>query len=155
MSSINKANDLKRVFANWHDGNSLNRLINKAEEAYQDGSSYLLVIEDTEEGVLGAYFMHELTKTSMSKKVGSAENFVFSLKEEFVWYKGRSLQATYFEFDGHDMYIGPGKTGCALLIDSDLKECHTAKSDVFNNEILTPSGRRDFEIKYIELFVFV
>lgn len=82
VPNIIKANDLKRIFSDWHDGHSLNQMIIKAEEAYEDGSSFLLVIEDTDGGIFGAFLNHELGKTSPTKKLGSSDNFVFSFCED-------------------------------------------------------------------------
>ncbi len=157
LPNINKSNDLKRIFASWIDGYSMQYMIGKAEEVQEESSSFLFVIEDEEGSIIGAYLMHELGKTSQQKKIGSPENFLFSVDEEGEpqFYHCGVGKHGLFEYDGSDMYLGLGKKGCALLIDSDLKEGHTAPSEVFNNDVLTITGKREFTIKNAELFVFV
>lgn len=155
VPNVFKANDLKLIFATWRDGRSLQHLIKTAERHYDDGTAYLLAIADEKGSVFGAFLEHRLSKDHSVVKCGSCENFLFRLEPQAEVFRGVLQQGTYYKYDGRDIYIGACASGCGLLLDSELKEGHTSKSEVYNCPPLTAGGNRDFKIASLELFTFV
>lgn len=155
VPSIYKTNDLKLVFATWRDGRSMQNLIKRAQLNYEEGTAYLLAVIDEEGSIFGAFLEHRLDKPHSVVNSGSCENFLFKLQPEPRFYRGVQDKGTYYQYDGSDMYIGACKSGCNLLLDADLKEGHTSRSDVYDCPPLTVSGNRVFRVVNLELFVFV
>lgn len=155
VPSIFKTNDLKLIFATWRDGRSMQSLIKTADSNYHEGAAFLLSIVDEKGTIFGAFLEHSLSKDHCVTKCGSCENFLFRLVPEPECYRGVLQKGAYYKFDGSDVYIGACATGCGLILDADLKEGHTSKSDVYDCPPLTLNGNRVFTIANLELFVFV
>lgn len=155
VPSIYKANDLKLIFATWRNGRSMQHLVKTADMNYNEGAAYLLVISDEKGSVFGAFLEHKLSKSHCVVKCGSCENFLFTLEPKPQCFRGVLQKGTYYQFDGQDMYIGACSSGCGLLVDVELKEGHTGKSEVYDCPPLTISGNRIFKIVHLELFLFV
>lgn len=156
IPSIHKANDLNMIFATWRDGRSIQYMVTLAEKFCEEMPGYVMIIQADDSSIFGAYLQHSLKKSSgKTKNQGSGEDFLFRLQPDPKCFCGVKGNHTYFDFDGQDIYIGACKSGCGLLIESDLKQGHTAKSEVFNCPPLTASGKKDFQIVNLELFSFV
>lgn len=148
---IYKAHDLKSIYLSWNDGLSLQHLVNKAANEPKT-TAFLLLIQDSDNCILGAFFCHPIEVTTFAKRVGAGENFVFRLNENSEFYKATGKNESYFEFNGDTIFVGSGGKGSALMIDSDLLEGFTQQSDTFGNKIL--AKRESFKIKFVELFAF-
>lgn len=155
VPNIYKANDLSLIYATWRDGRSMQTLIKKADDHYRDGVAYILAVIDENGSIFGAFLEHNLNKDHCVQKCGSCENFLFRLGPEAQCYRGVLQKGTYYKYDGNDIYIGACSSGCGLLLDSDLKEGHTSKSEVYDCPPLTSTGNRVFQIINLELFIFV
>jgi len=156
VPAIFKANDLRLIFSTWADGYSLAHMCNVAAVYKEDAAVFLLLVQDHEDNAFGAFLQHEISKTGPNKKLGSAENFVFTLKPQVNFYASAPQAKTFFEYDGNNMYIGAGEKGCALVIDSSLEEGFSGESSTFCSPPLTQTKKgKDFRIKYLELMVFV
>lgn len=154
VPSIHKSNDLKLLFATWRDGRSLQHMVHLAEASHEDMSGYLIILEADDGSVFGAYLQHTLGKTKESFK-GSGEDFLFTLRPQVKCFKAVKGKHAFYEYDCKDIFIGASKSGCGLLIDSELCEGQTSKSEVFNCPALTSSGKRAFKIAKLELFTFI
>lgn len=137
VPSINKANDIERVYSTWADGRSLVTLISRAKaQGYDETVAYLLVVQTDQGSLFGAYLQHDLGKTT-SSHFGSSEDFVFSLIPSANFYPAvMHAGSTYYNFDGQDIYIGPSKSGCAILLSGELMEGHSGYSQSFGSECL-------------------
>lgn len=156
VPAIFKAHDLRLVFSTWADGRSLAHLCNVAANYKEDAAVFLLLVQDQEDNAFGAFLQHEISRTGPNKKLGSTENFVFTLKPQARFYRSAPNAKTFFEYDGNNLYIGAGEKGCALVIDSSLEEGFSGESSTFESPPLTQSKKgKDFRIKWLELMVFV
>ena len=156
LPAINKANDLKLIYSSWDDGRSMKNLVSKAEANTDDCIAFLILMQDNEGNVIGAYLQHEIGKTT-EKRYGSPEDFVFRLRPTpLAFYFGEKPSDNYFDYRGDDMLIGIDAKACALRIDSELVQCTSEPTQVFGNPAsLVPSGKKEFIIKYLELYKFV
>lgn len=154
IPSLNKSNDLKLIFSTSNNGRSLNQMILKASDYGGETAAYLLLIETSANQQFGCYLQHELLKSTPSHQfTGVSENFIFTLKPDIKFYRGDDAQKNFFSYDGSLLMIGAGKEGCSILLESDLVEGHTSKSEIYRNPTLTPFA--DFKIKSLELFALV
>lgn len=155
LPPVQRTYDIKLIFSTKQDGHSISNMI-KLASAYKDESAvFFLFVEDKKGNVFGAYLQHELGKTGPKRRLGSAENFVFTLHPSINFYHSQTDVGSFFEFDGSTMYIGAGDDGCAIVIDDGLNEGYSGASNVFGNDPLTQSNNKDFSIKYLELMIFV
>lgn len=153
LPSLYKSNDLKVIFTTFAEGRSLSHMINKAHNKNDDSVAFIMLVESDRGDIMGAFFQHRLAKTGSSVFLGSPENMVFVLKPENRVYKGVANENhIFFDYNGRTLFVGPSKEGCALLIDSDMQDGHTAATSAFENEPLTQDRQPDFHIKNLELF---
>ena len=137
VPSINKANDLERIYSTWADGRSLTTLISRAKaHAIDETVAYLLIVQTDQGSLFGAYLQHDLLKSS-NNHFGSSEDFVFTLIPSANFYPAvMHPSTTYYLFDGKDIYIGPSKSGCAILLGGELIEGHSGHSSAFDCDSL-------------------
>ena len=142
----------KLAYSTSRDGISLRTLFRRVS----DHSPTLLVVEDMDGSVFGAY-ASESWRIS-TKYYGTGETFVFKLSpvaKAYHWAPkgGAGERNDMFQFSREDC-IAVGGGGCfALWLDEDLLRGRSAESPTFDKmEILPESGEEDFLVRTVEVW---
>jgi len=141
---------LKKIMNTAKDGYSLSSVKDKIGSR----SDILVLIKPNrgEEIKLGA-FLTGLERGRGGGVTGTGESFVFRIEtevESWIWTEG--APSLFACFDHGHLLVGNG----ALMLDSDLKGCSTAPSQVFSNPNLLSKNEdfQTFEVLQLELFAF-
>nr|XP_012217749.1 PREDICTED: TLD domain-containing protein 2 isoform X12 [Linepithema humile] len=136
------------VFSTSQHGFSLNSMYRKMAKIE---SPILLVIEDTEGNVFGAF-------TSCALHVsdhfyGTGESLLFRFTPRFQSFNWTGDNLYFVKGNNESLAIGAGDGKFGLWLDGDLYQGRTQSCSTYGNEPLAP--REDFVVKTLECWAFI
>jgi hypothetical protein len=144
-----KNRDWDLVYSSREHGGLLNTMYSRMD----DQGPFILVIENHEGEVFGAY-LAALSIVDRPKYYGGGETFVWEYKDGKLLHYGWSKKNNMIILSREtSLYIGGGEDSKpALYIDEDIKRGSTGVCEPFDNPIL--GSQKDFKIFHIEMYSF-
>lgn len=135
------------VFSTDTHGFSLKSLYRKFQA---EGSSSLLVIEDTRGGVFGALVSCPIRESDHF--YGTGESFLFTCRPSWHLYSWAGDNQLFVRGTPHDLVVGAGEGQFGIWLDNSLYQGRSQSCETYRNEPLSSQG--DFVVKSVECWTF-
>ena len=154
VPGIYRSTTLRRIFANWRDGNSIRYMIEQTKD-YPDAPMFIFIVSTKSEEI-GFYLSSpiEITGTEFKSDIDS---FVFKMGPEFQAYHNSNNNKNNYRCTEEFIEVGMCEKGNSIYLYEGMSKGISSPCDSFASPSLIDfmDASNGFQVSFVEVFVLV
>lgn len=154
VPGIYRSTTLRRIFANWRDGNSIRYMIEQTKD-YPDAPMFIFIVSTKSEEI-GFYLSSpiEITGTEFKSDIDS---FVFKMGPEFQAYHNSNNNKNNYRCTEEFLEVGMCEKGNSIYLYEGMSKGISSPCDSFASPSLIDfmDASNGFQVSFVEVFVLV